>query len=91
MATATSVWMSSDLAASAGMGGKLGLDAGGVADQEEARLGMADQRNRRGGNDHAWSVVPAHGVERDGDWSTHSQCRSGKMFKPRNSRGNPRK
>ena len=54
-----------------GMGLELGLDAGAVADQQEAHVGMADQRDRGGRNDHAWPVVPAHGVERYGDWSTH--------------------
>jgi hypothetical protein len=32
---------------------------------------MAYQRERGSRDDHAWSVVPAHGVERYGDWSTH--------------------
>jgi hypothetical protein len=32
---------------------------------------MADQRRGGGGNDHAWPVISAHGVKRDGDWSTH--------------------
>ena len=33
---------------------------------------MAHQRNRGSRNDHAWPVVPAHGVERYGDWRTHT-------------------
>ena len=74
------------------MGLEFGLDAGLVADQQEAHVGMAHQRNRGSRNDHAWPVVPAHGVERYGDWSTHSLCRSGKTIPmPRPSRGNPRK
>jgi hypothetical protein len=74
-----------------GMSLKLGRNAGFIADQKEARLWVADQRYGGGGDDHAWSVVPAHGVERDGDWSTHSQMPIRKMFMRRNGRGNPRK
>jgi len=72
------------------MSGKLGFDARGVADQEEARLRVTDQHDRRGGNDHAWPVVPAHGVERYGDWSTHFSMPFRKSFKQRSGRGNPR-
>ena len=53
------------------VGAELRFDAGGIADHEEPRLGMTDRAYCRGGNDHAWTVVPAHGVERNGDWSTH--------------------
>jgi hypothetical protein len=65
------------LAHEAPMRPELGLNAGGVADQQEVQVRMADERKRRGGNDHAWAVIAAHGVERYGDWSTHSPCRSG--------------
>ncbi len=51
---------------------KLRLDAGGIPDHEKSHIGVTDQRNRCRRNDHAWSVVSAHGVERYGDWSTHS-------------------
>jgi hypothetical protein len=51
---------------------ELGVDAGSVADQEEAGVGMADERDRRARDDHAWSMVAAHGVERYGDWSSHA-------------------
>ena len=53
------------------MGFEFRLDAARVADQQEARVGVADKRDRGGRNDHAWSVVAAHGVERYGDWSSH--------------------
>jgi hypothetical protein len=53
------------------MRGKLCLNAGGVSHQDKPHLGMANERNR-GSSDHdARSVVPAHGVERYGDWRTH--------------------
>ena len=42
-----------------------------VAHEQEARVGVTDKRDRRARDDHAWSVVAAHGVERYGDWSTH--------------------
>src|SRR6476660_5089420 len=51
---------------------ELGVDAGSVADQEEAGVGMADERDRRARDDHAWSMVATHGVERYGDWSSHA-------------------
>jgi hypothetical protein len=60
-----------------GLGGErrvvleLGFDAGHVANEQKARVGMADKRDRRAGQDHAWSMVAAHGVERYGDWSSH--------------------
>jgi hypothetical protein len=74
------------------MGGKLGLNAGRVANQNEPHSRMADERNRGGGNDHAWSVVPAHGVKRDGDWRTHfSNAVQEKLAMQRDDRGNPRK
>jgi hypothetical protein len=56
-----------------GMGGKLRLDLRFVADKDEAQIRMTDERNGRGRNDHAGTVVPAHGVKRYGDWSTHSE------------------
>ena len=64
-----------------------------VADQQEARVGMAHQRNRGGRNGHAWTVVPAHRVERYGDWSTHSlmPIRKDDTHAGHNRRGNPRK
>ena len=74
------------------IGLEFGLDKGGVADQQEARVGMAHQRNGGGRNDHARTVVPAHGVERYGDWSTHSLIPIRKTIPMRhNRRGNPRK
>ena len=50
---------------------ELCLDARPVADEQEARVGMADERDRGARKDHAWSMVAAHGVERYGDWSSH--------------------
>jgi hypothetical protein len=50
---------------------ELGLDAGSIANEEEARVRVADKRDRRASKDHAWSMVAAHGVERYGDWSSH--------------------
>ena len=75
------------------MGGQLGLDAGFVANQDEPHVRVADQRNRGSGNDHARSVVPAHGVERDGDWSTHFSLpiRMDSVYAAGRPRGNPRK
>src|SRR4029079_14356772 len=74
------------------MGIQFRLDAGPVAAQEEAHVGMAHERNRGSRNDHAWPVVPAHGVERYGDWRSHILCRSGKTLPlPWPSRGTPRK
>jgi len=54
---------------------ELGFDAGSIANQEKPRIRVADQRNRSPWNDHARSVVPAHGVERYGDWRSHTMCR----------------
>jgi hypothetical protein len=51
---------------------KLGIDASGVAYQYKAHVRVPDERERSGRDHHAWAVVPAHGVERYGDWSTHS-------------------
>ena len=62
------------------MVGKHGLDAGRVADEQKAHVGMPHERDGSGRNDDAGTVVPAHGVERYGDWSTHSLCRSGKIL-----------
>src|SRR5262245_3637855 len=50
---------------------ELGLDAASVAHQQEARVRVTDKGDRRAGDDHAWSMVAAHGVERYGDWSSH--------------------
>ena len=50
---------------------ELSLDAARVAHEQEARVGMTDKRDRRARDDHAWSMVAAHGVERYGDWSSH--------------------
>jgi hypothetical protein len=49
----------------------LSLDAARVAHEQEARVGVTDKRDRRARDDHAWSMVAAHGVERYGDWSSH--------------------
>ena len=69
---------------------ELGLDARSIPDQDKARARMANERNRGSRNDHAGPVVPAHGVERDGDWSTHCHCRSVRILPMRRvSRGNP--
>jgi hypothetical protein len=73
------------------MRSELGLDARAIADKQEAQVGMADQRNRGGRNDHGWTVISAHGVERDGDWSTHSSVPFRKLSMRPRGRRNPRK
>ena len=50
---------------------ELRLDAGLVADQQKSRIRVADQGDRGPGDDHARSVVSAHGVERYGDCRSH--------------------
>jgi len=49
-------------------GGDLSL----VAHQNEAHVRVADESKRRRRNDHARTMITTHGVERYGDWSTHS-------------------
>ena len=58
---------------------QLGCDLSLIANQDEAHVRMADERDRRSRNDNVGTVVPAHGVKRYGDWSTHYSYRSGKL------------
>ena len=51
---------------------QLGLDLRLIAGKDEAHLRVPDEGKSRRRNDHAWAVVPAHRVERYGDWSSHS-------------------
>jgi hypothetical protein len=69
---------------------ELGIDTGGVANQHEAHLRVADQRERCRRNHHAWPVVPAHGVERYGGWSTHYRTGLENMTYAVPGNGNPR-
>ncbi len=51
---------------------QFGGDLVPISDQDEARVGVPDKGNGRGRNDHAGTVIPAHCVERYGDWIPHS-------------------